>query len=353
MNLEKNFYLPTLDGWRAISILLVIWYHGALFHFGEFSTNFDPLFFYRFYIGHFGVKIFFAISGFLICNRILYEFKNYGEFNIRDFYIKRFFRIIPPYYFFIIFMFILNFISPFGFNLKELLHSILFTRIYLTEEMSWYSGHFWSLGVEEHFYIILSILFFIFKRDKTIFSLIVWVVIIVAWNMISFRLMHIPEVFWWKNHLFVFSQMHYMIYGCIFAYFYQSGFRFGKWAHNIQPIFLILFIPAIYFFYPLKNFILPIYISFMIYLTATYENKVSHFLLENVAAKFIGKISYSLYLWQQLVLINREESRIDILGGLQDFPINLIAIFIAAYASHKLIEIPFIKMGRRKISHKF
>jgi peptidoglycan/LPS O-acetylase OafA/YrhL len=62
---QKAGYMPTLDGWRAVAILSVIFYHDALHSIGRFST----LWLYEY--GRLGVDVFFAISGLLICSRLL------------------------------------------------------------------------------------------------------------------------------------------------------------------------------------------------------------------------------------------------------------------------------------------
>ena len=89
-------YLPTLDGWRAIAILAVLIAHGTdtVFSPGGLHAN-DRL---RSFLKHgVGVEIFFAISGFLICTRLLQERQRQGRVRLSAFYIRRAFRILPPY----------------------------------------------------------------------------------------------------------------------------------------------------------------------------------------------------------------------------------------------------------------
>lgn len=91
-------YLPTLDGWRAIAILGVMIAHGtdALFAPGASSAN--PTLYGLTRFGAKGVDIFFGISGFLICARLLEEYERRGRIGLGGFYIRRFLRILPPYF---------------------------------------------------------------------------------------------------------------------------------------------------------------------------------------------------------------------------------------------------------------
>jgi peptidoglycan/LPS O-acetylase OafA/YrhL len=84
--------LPTLDGWRAIAILLVIWNHFGMNSFGTeaaFANSWATF-------GSFGVDIFFGISGLLITRLLLEERDRDGEFSLKGFYTRRAFRILPP-----------------------------------------------------------------------------------------------------------------------------------------------------------------------------------------------------------------------------------------------------------------
>src|SRR5258708_16736007 len=94
-------YLPTLDGWRAIAILGVIICHGTTAIFGPGGTYVNSRVFDLTRNGALGVDIFFGISGFLICTRLLQEEQKQGRISLKNFYIRRGFRILPPYLFFL------------------------------------------------------------------------------------------------------------------------------------------------------------------------------------------------------------------------------------------------------------
>ena len=146
-------YIPTLDGWRAISIVLVLLHHSRvsvpLPLIGPFLAMLSVY-------GGSGVWIFFAISGILICGRMLQEERKHGRISLRNFYIRRAFRILPPA---LLYLVTLAALSPFLHVAKlELVSSMFFFRNYVLAGLPpahWFTAHFWSLAVEEHFYLLL------------------------------------------------------------------------------------------------------------------------------------------------------------------------------------------------------
>ena len=89
--------IPTLDGWRAVAITAVVIHHLARwFYQQESAYNLSVT---RF--GAFGVDVFFGLSGLLITKLLLDEFGRTGAFDLRGFYIRRAFRILPPYLMFL------------------------------------------------------------------------------------------------------------------------------------------------------------------------------------------------------------------------------------------------------------
>src|SRR5271157_3717849 len=86
---QRGGYLPTLDGWRAIAIAGVLLDHGT-------ANFFRGSAWYSFLrTGPNGVSLFFAISGFLICSRLLEEEQLLGRISLKGFYLRRACRILP------------------------------------------------------------------------------------------------------------------------------------------------------------------------------------------------------------------------------------------------------------------
>jgi len=151
--------IPSLDGWRGISILLVIIGHEIVdgSHFGINDRNY----FLHFFTWHlYGVKIFFVISGFIITHLLCKEERSNGSVSLRKFYLRRFFRIIPVVYTYLIILFAVSY-----FYHNEIIHSIVwflsffFSANFESLGTAWSTSHLWSLSVEEQFYFLWPMLF--------------------------------------------------------------------------------------------------------------------------------------------------------------------------------------------------
>jgi peptidoglycan/LPS O-acetylase OafA/YrhL len=151
-------YLPTLDGWRAIAILLVILAHGsdsianALRSIGGGQLDLSHL---R-HIGLFGVQIFFGLSGLLITSRLIADENKHGRISLRSFYIRRAFRILPASLVFLATVGVLALAGILPVSPGRWLSTLLFFANYSTAAGTWYLGHFWSLAVEEHLPLLNS-----------------------------------------------------------------------------------------------------------------------------------------------------------------------------------------------------
>lgn len=133
-------YIPTLDGWRAVAISLVIVSHGLTDTFPAVTK-----------LGALGVSLFFALSGYLICTLLLIEREETGTISLKAFYRRRFFRIIPPA---LTYLVVLGLLGAFG--VVALRKGELFSAFYAANYFharSWFTEHYWSLSMEEHFYL--------------------------------------------------------------------------------------------------------------------------------------------------------------------------------------------------------
>ena len=123
---DKTRNIPSLDGMRAISILLVIVAHT--------SQNYArwikiPVGSYLLF-AHTGVSVFFVISGFLITSLLLKELDATGTIAIKRFYLRRAFRIFPPFYFYLAIIFVLALVGLFPTPLRALFFAATYTSDY-------------------------------------------------------------------------------------------------------------------------------------------------------------------------------------------------------------------------------
>jgi peptidoglycan/LPS O-acetylase OafA/YrhL len=157
-------HIPALDGVRGLAILMVM-----LFHFvaqtaatNRFEAGLGRVFSY----GVLGVDLFFLLSGFLITG-ILYDARGEPGY-FRSFYIRRALRIFPLYYGVLALVFFVLPLVPAlrgseiaGLGERQVWAWLYAVNVYLAVQGDWaysYMGHFWSLAVEEHFYLVWPVL---------------------------------------------------------------------------------------------------------------------------------------------------------------------------------------------------
>ena len=143
---EQLRHMPQLDGLRALAVLFVIYYHWVPVQYHG-----------HLHWGSFGVQLFFVLSGYLITG-ILIKVRDQAEKGlvlgaIKAFYVRRSLRIFPVYYAVVIAITILGVYSAretFWYNVTYT------TNIYLFINNTWTqnTAHFWSLAVEEQFYVV-------------------------------------------------------------------------------------------------------------------------------------------------------------------------------------------------------
>lgn len=146
--------IPSLDGLRAISILLVIIGH-ARSSFG--STVSENVLLWKI-LGNqqLGVSSFFVISGFLITNILMNEYAESKTIRLTRFYKRRIFRIIPAFYFMLLTVGVLALFKVINLSLVDLLAAATFTWNYVLSTKDWWVGHSWSLQESRHHKIPLK-----------------------------------------------------------------------------------------------------------------------------------------------------------------------------------------------------
>jgi peptidoglycan/LPS O-acetylase OafA/YrhL len=165
---KKTAYRPDVDGLRAVAVIAVVLFHG----------------FPRLLPGGFiGVDIFFVISGFLITRQILASLEA-GSFSIADFYYRRIQRIFPALLIVQVAALVFGLVFLFSIELKALAKDLLASAAFFSNIYYWMSGgyfaqdsalrillHFWSLGVEEQYYLVWPLVVVLFwRRRRALFA---------------------------------------------------------------------------------------------------------------------------------------------------------------------------------------
>lgn len=349
-------YLPSLDGWRAIAILLVLMEHASLslnplftaLGMAQLETPLKD-------IGQLGVQIFFGLSGFLITTKLIQETEGRGRSDLKAFYVRRFFRIVPPAATFLVAVFLLTLAGQIFVPLSRIFAAMFFLANYTGARLSWYVGHFWSLAVEEHYYLIWPITFATLYKPKAALGVLASTGIFIAlWRVIDYKLQltgSSPAVFWGRTDI----QADTIVYGSMAAIFVAAYGRTVS-ANVLDRPWLFVVALGIVMSANLPHLdwkvwmallsVRNIGIATMITISVLGGMRGGYRLLQAAPLRYIGSISYSLYLWQQLFLVEREPSS-GWLAYLQIFPINIAMAFVCAIASKNLIEDPAIALGKR------
>lgn len=354
-------YLPTFDGWRAIAILSVIAFHDKVRHIGPFSDAFAHG------NGDLGVDIFFAISGVLICSRLLDEEARFGSISLRHFYVRRAFRILPAFLVCVAALGALSFFHILRIGAAPLLSSLLFVQNYYFAHLrnpavSPYTNHFWSLSIEEHFYLLLPWILYFVRRRR---ALVLGGLTLVACAYPVFIFAH-PA--WW--HLMGGSysgyrtemRIHALLFPALLAVLLRKP-AFKSWCRRalilapfpvlVIQLILLQLLPAVGLG-DLLLLVIPVGFPFLILGTSLHPENYFSRLLEWAPVRYLGRISYSLYLWQQLFFIgNHEQERAaGFLGHLQGKPWSLAVALLIAMASYYAVEKPLVRLGH-KISERY
>jgi peptidoglycan/LPS O-acetylase OafA/YrhL len=341
-----------LDGWRALSIGLVILHHspvtctvpilGALI---QSLSNF----------GEIGVELFFAISGLLICSRLLDEESRCGQISIKGFYVRRFFRILPAAIFYLLVVAILA-----SFHVIPLLPVDWFGALFFFRNYAmlfeyprhtplaphWYTGHFWSLSMEEHFYLVLPGILAGFRRMR-FWVLAGLTVAITLWRSFLAHIAYGDYQFNFRTDTHVDALL---IPAMIALALYplmrnQSARRYiPAWSF---PIFIAMEILLLTNKVPSSFTLQALVLPLLILSTVLHPGTMQARILESKPIRWIGWISYSLYLWQQLFFgVNFVGSPPGI-SVLREPPVNLVALLACATFSYYLVEKPCIRLGHR------
>jgi len=337
MTMHPKTRLPSLDGLRAFSIALVCIGHVAgTVGAPEFLTPLHNL-------GNFGVKIFFVISGFLITYLLLIEHEKNGRIDMKQFYIRRTFRLFPAFYTFIACMAAAHYLGWIELWEGDLFHAATYTMNY-HHERSWWLNHTWSLAVEEQFYLIWPLLLLLIGRVKAKHVAIFVVCFVPLIRAVMWFVFDASESAMTREFQAVADAL---ATGCILAYFYKEGVQTPQWMRGVVfyiipitmfavPFVMMKIDPAL--FYIAGQSVVNICAAVMIWRFLHVREGVPYILLNCRLAMWIGTLSYSLYLWQEPFLNSW------VRDWYAAFPLNIFLTFIFALISYYGVEKPFLKL---------
>jgi len=355
--LPEKGYIPTLDGWRALAFGSVLLSHGFV---DAVRRVHAPAWLLTFIerAGTAGVMVFFAISGFLICTRLLSSMPDHarGE-TLRVFYIRRFFRIQPPAMLYLLVIGVAAILGGYGslvpgyFELRGWLAAILICRNYTG--LMHATSHFWSLAIEEQFYLVWPVVLVLFRQRKA-----AWIALA---GVLAAPLIRWAEISRWSSTLplsEILERTECRVDSFLFPCLLAILLTWPNWKSKLSFLFtpylrvavVLATIVATILPYRFPQFsllqrqLMPLLITLLVVGTTTNRGWLAK-LLEWKPLRAIGRLSYSLYLWQQII-VYRPFSGLTAWQIGTEISLRLLILAAVSIASYKFIEVPAIQFGR-------
>ena len=344
-----GFHVPSLDGIRAVSFLLVFVAHAGL-------QDYVP--------GGFGVTVFFFLSGYLITTLLRMEHDAHGTISFSQFYLRRALRILPPFYIVMVAAAIaagMGVISG-GLHPEALAAQALYYANYYIvghgyNDLPSGTGVYWSLAVEEHFYLVFPALFFVLRRylprKRQALVLLGLCAAVLGWRLILVYGMHSATD---RTYLASDTRVDSILFGCALALYGNpavdgpSRISESGWKWGLLPASLLLLLFTFVFRDPgfrqtFRYTLQGIALAPLFVVAMRYPDWGPFRLLNLRAVSFLGVISYSLYLVHHVLL--------DVVGSVPSLSraaLALSASIAVAYAMYVLVEKPCGRLRRRLAS---
>ena len=360
---KKTKYLPSIDSLRAIAVIAVIIYH--------IDANY-------LHGGFLGVDLFFVLSGYLISSLIIKEYKSTGTVNLYNFYVRRARRLLPAVYFMITVVLII--ITLFnGVLLKKSYLDALFGYIYssnwwyIFHKLDYFDSfgsqspfkHLWSLAIEEQFYMFFPLIFLIFNRKSKsnnsnsklnknfIYVVLSLILVSLIAHILLFDINNINRIYFGTD-----TRAFSLLVGVVGAILYPMDRLSERTTKKDNMIYSIVSLVSILVLIGIMintseyntwlyrgGFLLVAIIGLIIIISSGRQYTFMSKLLSFKPFVFIGKISYSLYLWHFPILV--VTTPVSEIGNPNLFYVTLriILIFLVATGSYMFVETPIRKLG--------
>lgn len=322
-------HIPTLDGWRGIAVLMVLFDHITWGLARSYPRAWMDT-------GRHGVALFFVLSGYLITSNLLSQ-----PINLKKFYVRRFFRLMPTAWLFLATMLLLDW--GYGIHLtswSEVRGCLLFYRNFQAYAPGGGSGvacHFWSLSIEEHFYLVWPVLLILFGVRRCRWFAFAGAVAIAAyryahWNRYEKVPLPTPtEV-----------RADSILVGCLLALLLFDPSIRERAIHLSK----LLAVPAAAgFFYGIYtcHLLQPLWesaaIAVLLAFTSLHPRAFPGRIPDWKPLAWLGTVSYSIYVWQELFM--------QFPRGIPLAVSLIIGLPTVVLVSYSFIEVPLRGLGRR------
>ncbi|SMN00262.1 O-antigen acetylase [uncultured Candidatus Thioglobus sp.] len=349
----NNKYFERLDTIRFYAVFAVIFAHiFQIWTWSETLVFLLPL-------GNVGVLVFFVLSGFLITKILLSEPEETPiKTSFKNFYLRRSLRIFPIYYLYLLIVF--------SFNLENIGETSFYpwlylTNIYIFTEDTWLlaNSHLWTLSIEEQFYIVWPFLVLLLRhKSKLLTTAFIGIILIAMLTRVYLYLNNYsvsPQI-----EVFTLANLDSLTFGGLLALAYLN---YGKQMQRYGLPMIIVGLLGYYLSFLLKynghlewlfwsfgKFSIAIFAGGLIIYALFSQNK--RHIFHNATTIYLGKISYGLYLYHNIIVAHYDKI-IGFFGiTLNDNIIIKIIVSIAltvsiAYLSFRFIEKPFLRLKNK------
>jgi peptidoglycan/LPS O-acetylase OafA/YrhL len=336
--------IPALDGFRALSVLTVILFHLEI---GQ--------------LGPYGVMGFFVLSGFLITWLLLQEHAATGGVSLRGFYLRRTFRIFPAFYVFWAIYVTLDVLYLKRSEWRQYFSVLFYLGNYykaIVNPAHLAIQHNWSLAIEEQFYLLWPWVFRRFQNNLHRLSLLLAGIIVFVWVYRFVLYFGFGAGERWLYYAFDARADHLAI-GCLLAILLHRRKFVGGFAvlcgHAASPAITLAALAAVLWWVGPFNTglamtwgyaVIPVLLGILMVQWIAWSGCWPWKLLEWPPMRFIGKISYSLYLYHWLVCWV-VLFRMPPMHPLARIAIALPGSIAVASMSYYFVELPFLRLKER------
>ncbi len=368
-SIQDNFNKrnSALDVYRGIAVILVMFNHIHVIADAD-ATNpamqvIRDVFEVLYTGGWVGVDLFFVLSGFLVSGLLFKEYGYSFKVNAPKFLIRRGFKLYPSFIVFLLFTFILErayffYTKQPDFPYLQYLWDLIFMHNYLGGRWS----HTWTLAVEEHFYILLTIFFLIcIKYQKlnlnTLYYTYIFLVVFCIASRLYLNIVH-PEYDFDLHYTLTHTRISALFYGVVLSYYYmfrQEALLHFLYKYKVPLLLLSSFLLTNFFFERDDNNWISVFsltvnaICFGILIVFSLRSQAR--LFQNKTLAFIGRHSYNIYLWHFFTNIisyqlfkNYMHNQYIWLGYIVFF---FVSTFFVGVFFTKVVEEPLLKIRDR------
>ena len=363
MSNNKSKYLPSIDSLRALAVLAVIIYH--------VDVNYLPG-------GFLGVDLFFVLSGYLISSLIIKEYRKTGSLNLYNFYIRRARRLLPAVYFMItvglVVMVLFNEVLLRKSHLDAIFGYIYSSNWwYIFHKLDYFDSfgaqspfkHLWSLAIEEQFYMIFPLLFLLVNRKKKskdgtyklnknfLYVVLGLILVSLIAHILLFDINNISRIYFGTD-----TRAFSLLVGVVGAILYPMERLHAKVTLQQNMLYSVVSLVSIAILITVMiytseyntllyrgGFLLVAILGLIVIISSGKQHTLMSRLLSFKPVVFIGKISYSLYLWHFPVLVLT--TPVSEIGNPNIFFVilRIVLTFAVAIVSYVFVETPIRKLG--------